>query len=105
MTNLSAEDIDAIAKKIVELTKNNVDITPRGKTPLSDITNKYHQMLYRKYGATGTMQAAIRTTCCLMAGQRYCSSLRGEQMEKACEYMEYIYQTIEKLGDDNDETN
>ena len=97
MTNLSTEDIDAIAKRIVEITKSNVDITPRGKTPLTEIINKHHQMLYRRYGATGTMEAAIRTTSCLMAGQRYCSALKGEQLEKACEYMEYIYQTIEKL--------
>lgn len=98
MTNLSVEDIDAIAKRIVELTKSNVDITPRGKTPLTEIANKYHQMLYKKYGVTGTTASAIRTTCCLMAGQRYCSGLHGEQLDKACEYMEYIYQTIEKLG-------
>ena len=98
MTNLSKEDIDAIAKRIVELTKNNVDITPRGKTPLTDIAKKYHQVLYNKYGVTGTLESAIRVTCCLMAGQRYCSQLHGEQLEKACEYMEYIYQTIEKLG-------
>ena len=98
MANLSTEDIDAIAKRIVELTKGNVDITPRGKTPLTDIINKNHQMLYRKYGATGTMEAAIRTTACLMAGQRYCSGLHGEQLEKACEYMEYIYKTIEGTG-------
>lgn len=97
MTNLSAEDIDAIAKRIIELTKNNVDITPRNKTPLTDIAKKYHQTLYNKFGVTGTLESSIRTTCCLLAGQRYCNALRGEQLEKACEYMERIYQTIEKL--------
>ena len=95
MANLSTEDIEVIAKKIVELTKSNINTSPRGKTPLTGIINKYHTMLYRKYGATGTMEAAIRTTACLMAGQRYCSELHGEQLEKACEYMEYIYKTIE----------
>ena len=101
MVNLSTEDIDAIAKRIVELTKNDVDITPRGKTPLKDITDKYHNMLYSRYGATGTPADAIRTTACLMAGQRYCNRLYGEQLVKACEYMENIYQTIEKLGGKN----
>lgn len=100
MTNLSPEDIDAIAKSMVELMKKSVDKTPRGKTPLADITEKYHKMLFDRYGVTGTTASAIRTTACLMAGQRYCSALRGEQMEKACEYMEYIYQTIEKLGEE-----
>ena len=98
MANLSTEDIDAIAKRIVELTNSNINTSPRGKTPLTGIINKYHTMLHRKYGATGTMEAAIRTTVCLMAGQRYCSELRGEQLEKACEYMEYIYKTIEGTG-------
>ena len=97
MTNLSEEDIDAIAKRIVEITQKKMDTMSRGKTPLTDITNKYHEMLYRKYGVTGSTAAAIRQTSCLMAGQRYCSSLHGEQLEKACEYMEYIYQTIENL--------
>lgn len=95
MTNLSEEDIDAIAKRIITLTKNNIDIMPRGKTRLKDVTDKYHNMLYHRYGATGTMADAIRLTACLMAGQRYCNRLEGEQIDKACEYMEYIYKTIE----------
>lgn len=100
MSNLTSEDIDAIAKRIVEITSKNVDTTPRNKTPLTDIAKKYHMTLYKRYGVTGTMEAAIRTTSCLMAGQRYCSALRGEQLEKACEYMEYIYQTIQKTSEE-----
>ena len=100
MSNLTSEDIDAIAKRIVEITSKNVDTTPRHKTPLTDIAKKYHTTLYKRYGVTGTMEASIRTTSCLMAGQRYCSALRGEQLEKACEYMEYIYQTIQKTSEE-----
>ena len=105
MTNLSEEDIKAIAKQIIALTKNNIDIMPRGKTPLKDITDKYHEMLYSRYGTTGTIADSIRTTACVMAGQRYCNRLAGEQLNKACEYMEYIYKAIENTINENGNNN
>jgi hypothetical protein len=57
-------------------------------------------MMHKKYDVTYNLESCIRTTACLMAGRRYCSSLQGEELEKACEYMEYIYQTIQKTSEE-----
>lgn len=76
----------------------DIDTNTRNKTLLTDIAKKYHAMLYKKFGVTGMLESSIRTTCCMLAGERYAKALQGEQLEKACEYMERIYQAIEKFG-------
>lgn len=94
-TGVEEKDI----KKIEDYIKQNpkIDTNTRNKTALTDIANKYRNVLQERFGRGEMLESSIRTTCCMLAGARYAKALEGEQLEKACKYMERIYQAIEKF--------
>ena len=92
---LSEEEIDKIAKRVIEL-------NPQKGTyrvyPSTEIIQKYHKRIYEKFGSTGTIEDAIRTVTTYKCGFRRLSQIPLEQHEEYKEYMEKIYNDI--LGEE-----
>ena len=58
---MSDEDIDKIAKKVVEIQeKEKIKKNPRIHPQIRDIREKYHEEIYKKFGPTGNIEDAIR---------------------------------------------
>ena len=68
---MSDEEIDRIAKRVLEMQKEQGIKTVNGRCSIADITNKYHKQLYEKVGTTGQIESAIRTVAVYKVGVRY----------------------------------
>ena len=97
---LSNEDIEKIALKVVNMQKENEIKKLRNTFRLSNITNKYHQQMYQKFGTTGRIDDAIRTVATYKCGQRYISRLSGEKQKQCEQYAEKLYKDILEVQDD-----
>lgn len=92
---ISNEDIDKIAKKVVEIQeKEKINKNPRIHPQIRDIREKYHGEIYKKFGSTGTIEDAIRIVATYKCGQRYVSRIHQERWQEYVEYIEKLYKDI-----------
>ena len=92
---MSDEDIDKIAKKVVEIQeKEKIKKNPRIHPQIRDIREKYHQEIYKKFGSTGNIEDAIRVVATYKCGQRYVSRIPQEMWQEYVEYIEKLYKDI-----------
>lgn len=96
---MSDEDIDKIAKRVLELQKEQGTKTIQGNLlTFQEIQQKYHKEVFQKYGSTGTIDTAIRTVATYSQGQRYVARLTGEEFDNAVKVADKLYQLILGLG-------
>lgn len=91
---MSDEDILKIAQKVIEL--QNINSTGKVLTAnrTAEITKKYHKPLYEKFGSTGTIEAAVRTVACYMAGERTMNALTLEKYYECMGVMDELFSRI-----------
>ena len=70
---LTDDDVERIAKKILELQAKDGIKAVRSPNMIAEVTRKYHQKLWGKFGGTGTIEQAVRTVAIYSQGQRYIS--------------------------------
>lgn len=97
MENLSEEDVERIAKKMLELKKENRYYGIE-KQCICEVKNKYHWKLYHKFGETGCLENSIRVTACLLAGYRRVADVPLSKAQEVSEYLEELYKRI--LGEE-----
>lgn len=93
---LADEDIEKIAKKVLELQVKEGIRTVNGRCSIADITDKYHKQMYDKFGTTGQIESAIRTVAVYKTGVRYISQISENKFEECRNYAEKIYKDILK---------
>lgn len=96
---MNDEDIEKVARKVLELQKQEGVKAVKNPNTISDVINKYHREVYDKFGATGMIDSAIRTVVVYSQGQRYISRLNSVELDKAKEFAEFLYKKI--LGKEN----
>ncbi len=96
---ITDEDVEKIAKKVIEKQKENEVKKIRSTFRLSNITNKYHEQMYHKFGTTGRIEDAIRTVAVYKCGQRYISRVTEDRCKECEDYAEKLYRDILQLGE------
>ena len=91
---MSDEEINKIAKRVIELQLKQGVRAINGKCTLADITDKYHKEMYDKFGTTGQIESAIRTVAVYKTGVRYIAQIPEEKFEECRKYAEKIYKDI-----------
>ena len=95
---LSEEEINKIARKVIELRTAK---EPFRVYPSTLIKQKYHEKIYKKFGATGIIEDAIRVVATYKCGARRLSEIPLERHVEFGEYMEQLYKEV--LGDEETE--
>lgn len=96
---MSDEDIEKIAKRVLEMQLEQGIKAINGKCSISDISNKYHKAMFNKFGTTGQIEAAIRTVAVYKTGVRYISQIPENKFEECRNYAEQLYKDILKVGE------
>lgn len=91
---MTEEEIEKIAKKIIELNNREREKSKRQYPLITNIRKKYHKEIYERFGATGTIEDAIRVVATYKCGQRYVSRIPEERWQEYAEYTEKIYKDI-----------
>lgn len=92
---MSDEDIDKIAKRVLELQKEQgVKATQQGLLTFQEVQQRYHKEVYQKFGTTGGIDNAIRTVATYSQGQRYVARLGGKEFDKAVQVADKLYKLI-----------
>lgn len=91
---LTNEDIEKIAKKVIEVQEENKIKNVRSTFRLSNIRGKYHNQICKRFGTTGTIEDAIRTVAVYKCGQRYISRIPEEKWKECEDYAEQLYKDI-----------
>ena len=94
---MTDEDIDKIAKRVLEMQLEQGVRTINGKCRINDITNKYHKQIFDKFGPTGQIENAIRTVAIYKTGVRYIAQIPENKFEECRNYAEKIYKDILKI--------
>ena len=98
---MSDEDIDKIAKRVLELQQKEGLKLTNGRCSIADIIHKYHKRMYDKFGTTGQIESSIRTVAVYKVGVRHIAQIPENKFEECRKYAERIYKDI--LGSDEDE--
>ena len=91
---MTDEEIEKIARKVLELQAKEGVKAVRNPNQIAEVTRKYHKQIYDKFGATGTIEQAVRVVATYSQGQRYISNLNGDELQKAKEFAEFLYQKL-----------
>ena len=91
---MTDEDIEKIAKKVLELQEKDGVKAVRNTNQIADITRKYHKQMYDKFGPTSRIEEAIRVVVTYSEGERYLCRLDSEEMQRAKKFAEYLYKKI-----------
>ena len=95
---MTEEEIDKIARKVLELQKIEGVKTTQSLLTFQEIQQRYHKDIYIKFGTTGSIDSAIRTVSTYSQGQRYVARLGGEQFDNAVQVADKLYRLI--LGEE-----
>ena len=68
---MTDEEIEKIAKKVLELQKADGVKTTQSLLTFQEVQQRYHKEIYQKFGTTGEIDSAIRTVATYSQGQRY----------------------------------
>ncbi len=96
---MTDEDVEKIAKRVLEMQLEQGIKAINGKCSINDITNQYHKQMFDKFGTTGQIESAIRTVAVYKVGVRYIAQVPENKFEECRKYAEQIYKDILQLGE------
>lgn len=96
---MTDEEVDKIAKRVLEMQLEQGIKAINGKCSINDITNKYHKQMFDKFGTTGQIESAIRTVAVYKTGVRYIAQIPENKFEECRKYAEQIYRDILQVGE------
>ena len=91
---MTDEDIDKIAKRVLELQKEQGVKVTEGLLTFQEVQQRYHKKIYDKFGTTGSIDSAIRTVATYSQGQRYVARLGGKQFDNAVQIADKLYKLV-----------
>ena len=91
---MSEEDIEKIAKKVLELQKAEGIKSIQSSLTFQEVQQKYHKQVFDKFGTTGSIDSAIRTVATYSQGQRYVARLGGQKFDNAIQVADKLYRLI-----------
>ena len=91
---MTDEDIDKIAKRVLELQKEQGVKVTEGLLTFQEVQQRYHKQVYEKFGTTGSIDSAIRTVATYSQGQRYVARLGGKQFDNAVQIADKLYKLV-----------
>lgn len=99
---MTDEDIDRIAKRVLELQKEQGTKTIQANLlTFQEVQQRYHKQVYQKFGTTGGIDSAIRTVATYSQGQRYVARLSGKDFDNAVQVADRLYKMILGLEEEN----
>lgn len=91
---MTDEEIEKIAKKVLELQKADGVKTTQSLLTFQEVQQRYHKEIYQKFGATATIDNAIRTVATYGQGQRYVTRLGGKEFDNAVQVADKLYKLV-----------
>ena len=92
---MTDEDIDKIAKRVLELQKEQGTKTVQSNLlTFQTVQQRHHKDVYQKFGTTGAIDTAIRTVATYSQGQRYVARLSGKEFDDAVKVADELYKLI-----------
>lgn len=91
---MTDEEIDKIAKKVLELQKAEGVKTTQSLLTFQEVQQRYHKEIYLKFGTTGGIDSAIRTVATYSQGQRYVARLGGKEFDNAVQIADKLYKLV-----------
>lgn len=91
---MTDEEIEKIARKVLELQKAEGVKTTQSLLTFQEVQQRYHKEVFQKFGTTGSIDSAIRIVATYSQGQRYVARLGGEQFDKAVQVADRLYRLI-----------
>lgn len=91
---MTEEEIEKIAKKVIEMQRTEGIKAVNGRCSIGDISKKYHKKLYDRFGPTANIETAIRTVAIYKVGVRYMAQIPEDKFQECRDYAEKLYQDI-----------
>lgn len=91
---MSEEDIERIAKKVIELQKEDGIKSTQNLLTFQEVQQRYHKQIWDKFGTTGNIDTAIRTVATYSQGQRYVARLGGQEFDNAVQVADKLYRLV-----------
>lgn len=91
---MTDEEIEKIAKKVLELQKADGVKTTQSLLTFQEVQQRYHKEIYQKFGTTGGIDSAIRTVATYSQGQRYVARLVGKEFDNAVQVADKLYKLV-----------
>ena len=91
---MTDEEIEKIAKKVLELQKAEGAKTTQSLLTFQEVQQRYHKEIYQKFGTTATIDSAIRTVATYSQGQRYVARLGGKEFDDAVQVADKLYKLV-----------
>lgn len=91
---MTDEEIDKIAKRVLELQKEQGVKTTQSLLTFQEVQQRYHKETFEKFGTTGGIDGAIRTVATYSQGQRYVARLSGKEFDNAVQVADKLYRLI-----------
>ena len=91
---MTDEEIEKIAKKVLELQKADGVKTTQSLLTFQEVQQRYHKEIYQKFGTTGGIDSAIRTVATYSQGQRYVARLGGKKFANAVQVADKLYKLV-----------
>ena len=91
---MTDEEIEKIAKKVLELQKAEGVKTTQSLLTFQEVQQKYHKEIYQKFGTTNGIDSAIRTVATYSQGQRYVARLGGKEFDDAVQVADKLYKLV-----------
>lgn len=96
--SMTDEEIEKIARKVLELQKEEGVKTTQSLLTFQEVQQRYHKEVFHKFGTTGSIDSAIRTVATYSQGQRYVARLGGANFDNAVQVADRLYRLI--LGEE-----
>ena len=91
---MTDEEIDKVAKRVLELQKEQGVKTTQSLLTFQEVQQRYHKEIYQKFGTTGGIDSAIRTVATYSQGQRYVARLGGKEFDNAVQVADKLYKLV-----------
>lgn len=91
---MTDEEIEKIAKKVLELQKAEGVKTTQSLLTFQEVQQRYHKEIYQKSGTTNGIDSAIRTVATYSQGQRYVARLGGKEFDDAVQVADKLYKLV-----------
>ena len=91
---MTEEEIEKIAKKVLELQKAEGVKTTQSLLTFQEVQQRYHKEIFKKFGTTGSIDSAIRTVATYSQGQRYVARLSGVEFDNAVQVADELYRFV-----------
>lgn len=91
---MTDDDIDRIAKRVLELQREQGVKTTQSLLTFQEVQQRYHKEVFQKFGTTGGIDTAIRTVATYSQGQRYVARLGGKEFDNAVQVADKLYKLV-----------